>query len=169
MRLHRAIAVAALVLLSFVAGPRAFGHAGRATADPEVNARVDEVPDTVTVSYTEPPADSAVFRVFDGCENNVVDDIDVQNSTIEATLLEGQPGEWNVEWRVLSIVDGHDTRDGYSFRVAGKKDCSVAVETPPADPDDEEDDSSGAGVLLPIAIGGVVLAGLAFFLRGRTS
>ena len=168
---RRTLAVAALVLLAFVAAPRAFGHAERAATTPEVNARVDEVPSTVTVSYTEPPAGDPVFRVLDGCGNDVVGDLKVQDMTVDATLSGGQPGAWKVEWRVISGVDGHDTRDSYSFRVAGKRDCTAAAPEP--DPDDDgaadDEEGSGAGFLIPIAIGGVVLAGLALFLRGRSS
>ena len=168
MTFVRAIAVTALVLLSFVATPRAFGHAERAATTPEVGARVDEVPGTVSVSYTEPPAGNPVFHVLDGCGDDVVEDLTVQDMTIDATLAGGQPGAWKVEWRVISGVDGHDTRDSYSFKVAGKKDCSVAAPTPP-DRDDSEDGGSGAGVLLPVAIGGAALIGLALFLRGRST
>jgi len=168
--LYRAIAVTALVLLSLVAAPRAFGHAERAATTPEVGARVDEVPDTVSVSYTEPPAGNPVFRVIDGCGNDVVDELKVQNQTIDASLLDGQPGRWNVEWTVISGVDGHDTRDSYSFRVAGRRDCTQAAPEPAPDDDGASDGSgSSAGSLIPIAIGGVVLAGLALFLRGRAS
>ena len=170
---RRALAVAALVLLTFVAVPRAYGHAARATTDPEVGARIDEVPATVTVSYTEPPAGNPVFRVLDGCGNDVVEDLKVQDMTIDATLADGQPGSWKVEWRVISGVDGHDTRDAYSFKVAGQKDCSepgptITDGTGP-NAGDEDEGGSSAGFLIPIAIGGVVLAGLALFLRGRSN
>ena len=169
---RRAVAVAALVLLTFVATPRAFGHAERAATTPEVGARVDEVPQNVSVSYTEPPAGNPVFRVLDGCGNDVVEDLKVQDMTIDATLAGGQPGAWKVEWRVISGVDGHDTRDSYDFKVAGKKDCTqpgpTATDGTGPDAGDEDDEGSGAGFLVPIAIGGVVLAGLALFLRGRS-
>lgn len=168
MSIHRAIAVMALVLLSFVAAPRAFGHAERAATTPEVGARVDEVPAAVSVSYTEPPAGNPVFRVLDGCGNDVVGDLKVQDMTIDATLTGGQPGAWNVEWRVISGVDGHDTRDSYSFKVAGQKDCTVAAPEQPEGRDVPED-GPGAGFLLPIAIGAVLLAGMALFLRGRSN
>jgi methionine-rich copper-binding protein CopC len=169
MTSFRAIAGAALVLLSFVAAPRAFGHAERAATTPEVGARVDEVPGTVSVSYTEPPAGNPVFHVLDGCGDDVVQDLKVQDMTIDATLAGGQPGAWKVEWRVISGVDGHDSRDSYSFRVAGQKDCSVAAPSPSDRADDSDDGGSGASVLLPVAIGGAVLIGLALLLRGRSS
>jgi hypothetical protein len=168
MTVHRAIAVVALVLVSFVAAPGAYGHAERAATTPEVGARVDDVPATISVSYTEPPAGNPVFHVLDGCGNDVVQDLKVQDMTIEATLAGGQPGAWKVEWRVISGVDGHDTRDSYPFKVAGDKDCTQAAPTP-ADDHGRDDSGSGAGFLIPIAIGGAVLAGLALYLRGRTT
>ena len=163
------ICAGTVVLLLAVFAPRAFGHAERAATEPKVGARLNAAPEVVSVSYTEPPAGNPEFKVMDGCGNDVVEDLKVQNMTIEATLAAGQPGNWEVEWQVVSGVDGHDTRDSYSFKVAGTKDCNVAAPHDDSEGIDlVEPSGPGAGVLIPVALGAVALIGLALFLRGRS-
>lgn len=140
----------------------AWPHAALQGSDPEHGARLDETPPSAIVTYAEPPTTASVFHVFDGCSSDVASDVTVLNDTIEATIDEGQPGRWRVEWRVISAVDGHLTTDGVSFRVSGEPDCTdVAVD----DSADDEPGSQGGLPLVPLAIATVVVVALATVVR----
>lgn len=140
----------------------AWAHAALQGSDPEQGARLDEAPPSVIVNYAEPPTKASVFQVFDGCNSGVASDVTVLNDTIEATIDEGQPGIWRVEWRVISAVDGHLTTDGVSFRVAGEPDCTdVAVD----DSADDQPGTEGGLPLVPLAIATVVVVALATVVR----
>jgi copper transport protein len=105
----------------------AHGHAALTGSDPQDGAQLSSAPTTVTVSYAEPPTQNSRFAVLDGCERDVAASIEILNDTIEATIGEAQPGEWTVEWSVVSAVDGHLTRDDVAFQVEGKPDCTQAA------------------------------------------
>lgn len=132
---------------------------------------MDAPPDELQITFTEPPTGDARVAVLDECGRDVVADIQVQNYEITATLSAGQPGIWRVDSNVISAVDGHATRDRWSFEVRGEADCS-APETavPDAAAGDEEEEEDGGGVPVPVLalVGATVLlvvVGLA--LRGR--
>ena len=139
----------------------AWGHAALQSSEPEQGARLDEAPPSVIVNYAEPPTKASVFRVLDGCNSDVASDVTVLNDTIEATIGEGQPGRWRVEWRVISAVDGHLTTDAVSFQVGGDPDCTdVAIN----DSDDEQSDGGGLP-LIPISIVTIVVVAAATVVR----
>ncbi len=145
----------------------AAAHAERASSTPEEGERVAGVPTSLAITFTEPPTGDAVVEVADGCGRNVVSDVEVQNLEITAALAEGQPGKWTVHTNVISGIDGHNTRDRWSFTVRGEADCAAA-ETIAPDARRDEDDGGGSPVPL-IAIGAATLAlvALGLVLRGR--
>lgn len=163
----RAVLIALVITAALT--PRAFAHGERGGSDPKAGARLGRAPGSVTVSFTEPPTGDGKFEVTDGCGRDVVTDLKIQNTEIEATLAGGQPGKWNVSWKIVSGLDGHPSSDGYKFSVAGgEPDCSVPA---PAESGGRGsaagDEPSGRSNIpwIPIAVGSVVLVGAAVLLR----
>jgi methionine-rich copper-binding protein CopC len=163
-----AVLVAALAFGLVQAGP-ARAHAERSVSTPQEGARVTSAPEELSVTFTEPPTGDATVSVLDGCGRDVVADVVVQNFDVTAPLSAGEPGTWRVETNVISAVDGHNTRDRWSFRVRGEPDCSApASDAPDAAPGDEEDGGGGVPMPLIVLVGAtIVLVVLGFALRGR--
>jgi methionine-rich copper-binding protein CopC len=147
----------------------AWGHAERSASTPEAGAKLDEIPSSLHVEFTEPPTSDAVVEVLDGCGNDVVASYDVEGTAIDARLSGGVPGRWNVRLRVVSGLDGHETNDRFGFAVKGERDCAAPRPSPTGT-------QPGPGALagdapefpvLPFVIGTAVLAGGALLLRGR--
>lgn len=169
----RKLLLAGMVLcLGAVAAP-AWAHGDIQATDPEPQTTVRRAPRSVAVTFTEAPTAQAVMKVTDGCNRDVAQGVDVADATATVRVATGQPGKWRVSYRVISSVDGHLTRGGYAFTVAGKKDCTPDEE-PSDDPgdgpaqgapgDDEEPESSGAPIV-PIALGAAALIGVALLVR----
>lgn len=166
-----ALLVAAIAAVVAQTAP-ASAHAERSASTPKEGAAVAAPPEALNITFTEPPTGDAVVEVIDGCRRDVVADVQVQNFEITAALAEGQPGRWTVRTNVISGVDGHNTRDQWTFQVRGEPDCAAAETTAPdATRDDEEDDGGGGGALplLLVAGGTVALVVVALLLRGRGS
>jgi methionine-rich copper-binding protein CopC len=160
--------VCALVVLLPVSA--ALAHAERQSSDPKEGKKLDEPPLHLYINFSEPPTGDSQVTVTDGCGNDVIDNFDVQDRTIHANLLAGQPGEYNVTTQVVSGLDGHETNDAWSFTVTGTKDCSAAPPTSDSDgagTSAEEDDGIGSVALLA-AGGAVVLIGIAAAIRLRS-
>ena len=165
MTFARVIAAAGTVLV--LAAAPAQAHAERSASTPREGERVAAAPQSLRVTFTEPPTGDAAVEVVDGCGRNVVTGVAVQNFEITATLAEGQPGRWTVNTNVISAVDAHNTRDGWTFTVRGEADCSQ--EPSPADEaaGDEDDDGRSAVPLIAIGAATLALISLALVLRGR--
>lgn len=166
-----ALLAAALWLVVAPAAP-ASAHAERSSSRPEEGAAVPAAPGTLAITFTEPPTGDAVVEVADGCGRDVVTDVQVQNFEITATLADGQPGRWTVQTNVISGIDGHNTRDRWTFSVRGEADCS-APQTDAPDPgaagDEGEDEGGGLPVALIVVVAatvGLVVVGL--LVRGRS-
>jgi methionine-rich copper-binding protein CopC len=114
-------AVAACLLA--IASP-AWGHGKEIKTDPKRNAELKRPPAAVSIQLTEAATPDAVMKVIDGCDTNVAAHIAVSGETITAHLVKGKPGRYQVQWKVISAVDGHPTDGKYSFTVAGDGDCS---------------------------------------------
>lgn len=162
-----ALLAAVLWLVVAPAAP-VLAHAERAGSTPEEGERVPRVPTSLAITFTEPPTGDAVVEVSDGCGRDVVSDVQVQNLEITAALAEGRPGKWTVHTNVISGIDGHNTRDRWSFTVRGEPDCAAAETIAPDAAGDEDDEGGGSPVAL-IAIGAATLAlvALGLVLRGR--
>ena len=104
-----------------LAGP-AFAHAELASSDPANSARLDAVPDSVTLRFTESVGlELGYLRVVDGTGARVdtgqVTHPDEDPSAASVGLRAGLPdGSYIVSWRVLS-ADSHPVAGAYSFVV----------------------------------------------------
>jgi methionine-rich copper-binding protein CopC len=168
MRRTAFLVIAGLAVLG--QGLPARAHAERSASTPKEGATVGAAPASLRITFTEPPTGNAVVQVLDGCERDVVADVEVQNFEITADLSAGQPGTWTVQSNVISAVDGHNTRDRWTFGVRGEPDCTATGDDGPA-AGDETEDEGGGGAMLLIALGGgmIVLVAVALVLRGRSS
>ena len=143
----------------------AYGHSALTKATPKNGASLGTVPTTVEISYSEPPTTDIRFAVTDGCERDVARNVEVLNQTVTADVGSGQPGDWTVEWAVISAVDGHLTRDGVAFTVEGEVDCEQAA----ADETPTEEESGSTFPIVPVAVATLLILGVAAVVRLRSS
>ena len=143
----------------------AFAHAALSSSTPKDGARLGASPETVVVSYAEPPTNNSVFTVTDGCGDDVTGEVEILNNEIAASVNEGQPGRWAIDWRVISAVDGHPTNEGIRFRVAGEADCSQAA---PETDDTRAPEPATSIPLVPIAAATAVILAVAVAIRLRS-
>ena len=144
-------------------------HAERVASKPEADAKLSEAPTSLSIDFSEPPTGDANLVVMDGCDNDVVDEITVENMNVSASLGEGQPGKWVVRSTVVSGIDGHETTDSWSFSVIGQKDCSAPNDDEPTDAEgDDGDDEDSSFPIVPVAIGTLAVVGIALLLRRIT-
>lgn len=160
----RVLTCLAVLVVTFLAPGPAWGHAAVGSSEPQPGARIPGAPESVSVSYTEPPTQDSRFEVFDGCGHEVSQDVEILNETIEAQIAAAQPGKWSVEWAVVSAVDGHATSDAISFRVAGEMDCSAG----PVAQEGQNGGADAGGSLIPIALASVVIVAIAVAIRIAT-
>jgi methionine-rich copper-binding protein CopC len=157
------------VLLVIALPGVALAHAERQSSRPDEGTELRRPPLHLYVNFSEPPTGDSTVTVLDGCGNAVVADFEVTDRTIHANLDPGQPGTWRVRTQVVSGLDGHPTRDRWSFEVDGTRDC--AAPPPPADDTEEPDEEVGGGVggaVLLAAGAAVVLIGMAAAIRLRS-
>lgn len=182
--LERTLASAALAAICLaLTATAAWAHGDIASAVPPMDAKVKKVPKHIAVQFTEAPTKQAVVTVADGCRRRVSQSLTVSGDTAHVTLAPAQPGRFDVKYRIVSDVDGHPTRGGYSFTVRGKKDCSApepADEGEPgntAAPDAGGTDQAAAdgepadehtSILVWIGVGTAAAATIALVVRGRS-
>ena len=155
------IALAALVVAIVVLAPAPAGaHAERVGSTPKEGAKVGAPPGELTISFSEPPTADARLTVTDGCNRDLVSDLEISNLEMTAALDKGQPGKWKVESRVISGIDSHATQDNWTFSVKGKADCSRGNAAPKRRDDDGEESSLPWGLIIGItgALVGVAVA-----------
>jgi hypothetical protein len=167
------LASAALALVAS-AGP-ALAHGEIEGTDPAEGAKLRRAPGSVAVTFTEAPTAEAVLKVRDGCKRQVTQGVDVTDATATARVAVGQPGKWQVSYRVISALDGHETEGGFSFTVAGRKDCTPDEPESSAPPEEDEtdaaptpkgeDDTGGGAPVVPIALGTIAVVVLALVVR----
>lgn len=171
---RKLIVIGAVLGLTAAAAP-AGAHGEIQGTDPEARSTVRRAPRSVAVTFTEAPTAQAVLEVSDGCKRDVAQAVDVTDATATVRLASGRPGKWRVSYRVISALDGHLTRGGYTFTVAGKKDCTPG-DDPTGDPGDgptqaappagDEDEPEGSGApVVPIALGAIALVAVALIVR----
>lgn len=169
--LARVAALSALALMGLLtAAAPASAHAERLGSQPEEGARLKKAPTSISIDFTEPPTGDARLEVLDGCGDDVVQAVEVANRNITSPLQDGEPGDWKVTSTVVSGIDGHQTKDSWSFEVAGQKDCSQgggAGEGGGEAAGDEQDDGSSLPVI-PIALGAAGVLAVALLLRMLT-
>jgi len=184
---RRALIPCVALALVFGASP-AWAHGILHHAEPAPDSTVGKAPTEIVALLTEPPAPNGKFVVRDGCDRTVNDGFEVDEALITAAVDGAQPGQWHVRFDFISKVDGHRYAETYSFKVSGKKDCSKPQ--PGKDQPDTSDgeahsggDDSGSGEaaapagrgapagdegtfpIVPVALGSVVLVGVALLAR----
>lgn len=107
-------------LLLFAAAP-AGAHASLSASTPAGGAAVEEAPDQVTLSFTEPP-DTALssVKVLGGSgsfEQGAPRLAEGDDSTLVVDLKSLPKGSYTVSWRTVSRVDGHSSAGAFAFGV----------------------------------------------------
>jgi methionine-rich copper-binding protein CopC len=175
----RSSRVALLVLVAGLViggGSHALAHGEVEDETPPEGANLNKTPRHVYVTFTEAPTKDGRLEVFDGCGDMVISRLQFLDTTLHADIKkETHPGKWRVTYNVISAEDGHKTNGAYRFDVKGAKgDCS-----PDPDPDETDDPDDGTAdgefplvkdegsgfPVVPVALGAVVLIGLAFAVR----
>ncbi|MDQ3913715.1 MAG: copper resistance protein CopC [Actinomycetota bacterium] len=168
----RLVLVASSLVFAVLAGP-AGAHGDIQATDPEELATVRRPPRSVAITFSEAPTAQAALNVRDGCRREVTQGVDITGATATARVAIGQPGRWRVSYRVISALDGHETKGIYTFTVAGRKDCTPGEPTATATPDGpgaaptpQGDDAAGSSApVVPIAFGALAVVVLAFIVR----
>ncbi len=157
--------VLGLVLLAAGADPAA-AHASLVSVDPPDGARIDESPDTVTLTFSESvSADLGGVRVLASDGTRVEDGVaSVAGNVVEIDLQPDLPdGTYVISYRVVS-ADGHPVRGGSVFGVGDAEVDAGALGRVAGEDDDRVWEVVG-GVGRGIAYAGVLLAaGGALFL-----
>lgn len=132
-------------------------------------------PREVALVLAEPPASGSSLVVIDGCREEVSGEPIAEGDDYSVAIDGGRPGRWTVRLRSISSLDGHVVKAGYSFTVAGKKDCATES-TPGEDETDGADTSSRPPIantenegssfpVVPFVLGTVALVAIAVALR----
>ena len=152
----------------------ATAHGEIVRARPAADTQVRRPPRGVRLVLAEAPAARSGLRVVDGCGDIVSGDPQRSGKSFSVALDGGGSGRWRVRLRSVSAVDGHVVSDGFTFRVAGKRDCPAGrdgagdqaqVDTSSRPPIENEDRGSRFPIV-PLALGAAVVVGVAVALRG---
>lgn len=183
MKTTKLFALVAVFGLSVLSAP-ASAHGDIESTSPKRGATLKEPTDHVLINFTEAPTDNASVQVIDGCGTDLTQDVFVTQRTLHVLLDEGQPGRWQVAYRVISAEDGHKTNGSFNFKVRGQADCGGGEEEPDVDSETiGPDDGSGEQAapdggpasdqksnlpLVAIFVGGLALIGIAALVRLRS-
>ena len=156
-------ALIALFLAVMLSPTAAWAHGDVTTSAPASGDRVEEPPTEISISFGEPPTKDSTYSVLDGCGDEVLSSVEGKGTEKSLVVSGGSSGRWKVSYNVISATDGHHSKDSYSFRVAGEKECepetnespSIGDAAPPIPPDDEP----ASFPVVPIAIGAGIVAG----------
>lgn len=162
-------AASGFLLLAVLASP-ALGHAEFKASVPAEGATLDTPPSRVIASFTEPPDDASKLLVFDPCGERA--DRGTTQTTETQLAVETTArfaGVYQVQYNVLSDLDGHPERGSFSFRVEEGEECAeVAAGEDTVTEDSLFDLPLGAfvvGIASAILIGGA--AGYVYVSTGR--
>lgn len=171
-----AVIVAAVVVLSPAGSAHAHGDIREAA--PKAGSRVTEPPQEVVVALAEPAAEGSTLVVTDGCGQEVSGAIAIRRDVVEVPIEGGEPGRWKVSLRSISSVDGHLVKETFSFKVAGRKDCSqegdgeadegtdISPDTSSRPPIENPDSGGTSFPIVPFALGTVAVIAVAVAVRG---
>ncbi|KAA9087197.1 copper resistance CopC family protein [Microbacterium radiodurans] len=151
--------VAGLSLIGFA--PPAFAHDELLAADPAADARIDALPDELTLTFSGVLIDESginVVSVTDAAGTELAEgDPQLDGTRVTQQISGESQGEITVRWRVVSS-DGHPVSGEYAF-VAGDPAAApdpAESSEPAATPDDE---SASPALWIGIGAGVVVLVG----------
>lgn len=124
------LAVATLWLLLFPAAP-AGAHANLRASQPAGGSAVEEAPEQVTISFTEPPDPALTSVKVTGASGSFEDGpprvAEGDNLTVVVDLKDLPKGSYTVSWRTVSTADGHSSAGAFAFGV-GEPPGEVAAE-----------------------------------------
>ena len=193
VRLSAIVLAAGLACLTLA--PTAYAHANLRRSIPTAGATVAQPPERVEIWFS-----SDLYRRKDENWIRVSDPEGREASTGETTFDEDDrthvwvnlrpglpPGQYQVQWRNLSLEDGHTNEGGFAFTVAPSPEASRAVAAPaspteaprptaksttPASPAAARPDPGGpANTLVPAAAAlvAVLVGGYALLRRARNT
>lgn len=165
------VKVLSIVLLTLSLGNSvASAHAVMKSSNPRAYSTIPEIPQNISVAFTEPPAPGTTVHVIDGCTGSVATQVASDDEELDVDIGTANPGRWRVHFEVVSATDGHSRRGDFGFRVRGKSACRTLADHEPvqlggrdtqaADPSD-----SGGFPVVPFAIGSIMIIGIALLLR----
>jgi copper transport protein len=145
--MQRPIAAAAITcLLLVLAAPAAGAHALLRSSEPAGGASLDQAPQRVTLTFTEPPDLSlSSVHVLDAAgravERGKAQTVAGKSSVLKIPVGQLGDGTYTVSWRVVSRTDGHLTAGAFAFGVgvaaptaAAGGGQATAPATPPPSP-----------------------------------
>ena len=117
-RLMICMLLAALGLV--LTGPRAHAHAQYRASNPANGERLEEPPEAVTITWTEPPEVSftkisvldSSGQTFEAGPPEVLSD---DRFTVRLPVDAMPDGAYTVTWRTVSTADGHSSSGAFSF------------------------------------------------------
>jgi methionine-rich copper-binding protein CopC len=114
-------AVAVLIAGGFmhaVAPPAAHAHAAFITSDPAPDSIISEMPEHLTLVFSERVLRSAMQVVITAPDGAVIsDEISVDGNRVTVTLTPAGPGTYEVWWSNVSADDGHQSEGLFHFTV----------------------------------------------------
>lgn len=181
----RTLMLPAVLLFALAFPGHAWAHGEIDSAIPEPESSVGRPPNHLIINFTEAPTKDAVFKVVDGCGNELIDET---KTTVEDRVGHlyldkgGQPGEWKVSYKIVSAVDGHPSKGSYTLDVQGKKDCSAPEPSEDGggngggagggdqaagdgEPTSDTEDEGSSFPIVPVALGTVAVIAVAFLAR----
>lgn len=135
-RLRLAAVAAIMIPAALTAATPALAHDALSSTNPAQDAVIAKAPETVSLTLSEPPADStnlklSTITVTDGAGNTVSDGIaTVYGPSISTKTSAGTPGTYTVLWRTVSS-DGHPIDGKYSFTVQAQAGQPVPAASTP--------------------------------------
>lgn len=119
--IRTAAAAGALLGLLLLSAAPGWGHANLRSSQPSGGAAVEEAPQQVTLTFTEPP-DLALTSVrvqgaggsFEDGRPSLAED---DQFTLVVDLLDLPRGSYTVSWRTVSRADGHSSAGAFAFGV----------------------------------------------------
>lgn len=147
------LAVAAAILIPAFAAAPALAHDALESTVPAVDATVAVAPSSVSLTLSNPPADSeslqlSIINVTDG-EGKTVSDgkVTIQGPTLSTVVTNGRSGQYKVSWRAVSS-DGHPIEGQYAFTVQElTQGTAVAVVPTALAPEASAPVGAGSGVV----------------------
>ncbi|MDN4646094.1 copper resistance CopC family protein [Arthrobacter sp. PsM3] len=161
-----------LLIPAMAAGP-AQAHDALQSTSPAADTTVTSTPETVSLTLSEPPTDSAslnlsVITVTDG-EGRTISDgkVTVTGATISTKVTPGANGAHKVLWRAVSS-DGHPIDGNYAFTVQNPSRTATAspaqTSAPASAGSTEVEPAKGPNndnALLTLGVAAAVIAALA--------
>jgi methionine-rich copper-binding protein CopC len=121
--LRLATGFGAAVLTISISGGSALAHSYPETSDPQPNARVDNAPAHIGITYDSPILATGSPMVLLDLTGNPVptapDPVSGNRQTSIQPIADLPPGPYTVEWTSQSADDGHTAQGFYTFVVNG--------------------------------------------------